>query len=55
MGAVVFLDTETTKRERGYRPWDIALIRREISGEERPSQSSSTKRTSISPTLIQNP
>jgi len=34
MGAVVFLDTETTKRERGYRPWDIALIRREISGEE---------------------
>ncbi len=34
MGAVVYLDTETTKRTRGYRPWEIALIRREASGEE---------------------
>lgn len=33
-GAVVFVDTETTKCTRGYRPWDIAMIRRESSGEE---------------------
>ncbi len=33
-GAVVFVDTETTKRNRGYRPWEIAMIRRESSGEE---------------------
>ena len=33
-GAVVFVDTETTKRTRGYRPWEIALIRRESSGAE---------------------
>lgn len=28
----VFVDTETTGVHRGYRPWDIALIRREPDG-----------------------
>lgn len=34
MGVVVFLDTETTGTHRGYRPWEVAMIRRESSGEE---------------------
>lgn len=32
--AVVFLDTETTGTHRGYRPWEVAMIRREPSGAE---------------------
>lgn len=32
--AVVFLDTETTGTHRGYRPWEVAMIRRETSGAE---------------------
>lgn len=28
----VFLDTETTGVHRGYRPWDIAMVRRDGSG-----------------------
>jgi len=32
--AVVFLDTETTGTHRGYRPWEVAIIRRESSGAE---------------------
>jgi hypothetical protein len=32
--AVVFLDTETTGKDRGYRAWDIAMIRRENDGTE---------------------
>lgn len=30
----VFIDTETTGLRRGYRPWEIALLRREADGTE---------------------
>ncbi|MDD4865599.1 MAG: hypothetical protein PHQ28_00220 [Mycobacterium sp.] len=32
--AVVFLDTETTGTHRGYRAWEVAMIRRDDDGAE---------------------
>ncbi|WP_102145674.1 hypothetical protein [Mycobacterium hubeiense] len=34
MRPVVFLDTETTRKDRDRRPWEIAMIRRDESGEQ---------------------
>lgn len=34
MDTVVFLDTETTSTGRDRRPWEIAMIRRDDTGEK---------------------
>ena len=34
MRPVVFLDTETTRKDRDRRPWEIAIIRRDHTGQK---------------------